>query len=155
MLPLDRLDRRILNILQADGRMTNAELAERVGLSASACLRRVKLLEDAGVIEGYRAMLKPSAVDCGTDVFVEITLESLGGERQASFERQVSAMPEVMECHLMAGDCDYLLRVVVGSTEDYERLHRDLSRLAGVSRIRSSFAMRRVVRKTALPLSDL
>ncbi len=154
MIPLDRLDRRILNMLQADGRITNAELADRVGLSASACLRRVKILEEAGVIEGYRAMVKPGAVGCSTDVFVEITLESLGGERQNSFERQVAAMPEVMECHLMAGDCDYLLRVVVGSTEDYERLHRDMSRLAGVSRIRSSFAMRRVCRKTVLPISE-
>ncbi|HEB96896.1 MAG TPA: Lrp/AsnC family transcriptional regulator [Sedimenticola thiotaurini] len=150
---LDRTDRRILNLLQRDGRMTNAELAGRVNLSASACLRRVQRLEQSGVIDRYVLLVRQEAVGKPTSVFVEISLDSQSDESLDAFERAVADCPEIMECFLMAGDSDYLLRLVVADARDYERIHRQhLSRFPHVARIRSNFALRTVCRKTALVL---
>ena len=153
MVELDRIDRQILAQLQADGRMSNADLAERIHLSPSACLRRVKHLEDAGLIEGYCMLLNQQAIGKPTNVFVEISLKSQSEAMFAAFERAVAACPAIMECYLMAGDADYLVRVIAADVADYERVHRDhLSRLPGVARLRSSFALRTVCHKTVLPL---
>lgn len=152
---LDAKDRRILAILQEDGRITNAELAERVNLSPSACLRRVQILEEAGVIDRYVALLRPTGVGRADTVFVEVSLDSQSDAALDTFERAVGACPEVMECCLMAGDTDYLLKLTVADSNDYERLHRQvLSRLPGVARIRSRFAIREVFRKTAYPVEE-
>ena len=146
---LDRLDRAILHRLQADGRMTNSQLADEVHLSASACLRRVRRLEDVGVISGYVALVDPASVGRPTTVFVEIHLESQREDLLEEFEVAVGAIPEVMGCHLMAGDADYLLRLSVGGVADYERVHTaHLARLPGVLRVRTSFALRSVWDRT-------
>jgi len=150
---LDATDRRILGALQREGRITNAELAERVSLSPSACHRRVARLEDDGVITGYAAMLDPRAVGRRSTVFVEITLSGQSDEILAAFESEVALIPDVLECHLMAGTADYLLKVVARDTEDFARIHRrHLARLPGVAQMHSSFALRRVVSTVALPL---
>jgi Lrp/AsnC family leucine-responsive transcriptional regulator len=148
---LDRTDRKILALLQADGRMTNAALAERINLSPSACLRRVERLEQAGVIAGYVALVRQEAVGRPTSIFVEVALKTQSEESLKAFERAVRACPDVMECYLMSGDYDYLIRVVAADTQDYERIHKQhLTRLPGVARIRSSFALRAICKKTAL-----
>lgn len=145
---LDRIDRRLLTLLQADGRLSNAELAQHVGLSASACLRRVQRLEREGVIEGYGAVLNAAALGRPETVFIEITLHSQSEAALDAFERAAAASADILECHLMAGDYDYLLRVAVSGTADYERLHRQqLAAFPHVARIRSHFALRRVLRK--------
>lgn len=150
---LDATDRRILAVLQREGRITNADLAERVHLSPSACHRRMARLEAAGVIAGYAAMLDPRAVGRRSTVFVEITLSGQSDELLAAFERAVALVPDVLECHLMAGTADYLLKVVARDTEDFARIHRrHLARLPGVAQMHSSFALRTVVSSTALPL---
>jgi Lrp/AsnC family leucine-responsive transcriptional regulator len=130
--------------------MTNAELADRVHLSPSACLRRVRRLEEEGVVVGYVMLVDPVAIGRGSTVYVEITLTSQSDEALEAFERAVAEHPEIMECHLMAGEADYLLRVAVGGTQDYERVHRHcVTRLPGVARARSSFVLRTVCRHTA------
>jgi Lrp/AsnC family leucine-responsive transcriptional regulator len=150
---LDAIDLRILGVLQREGRITNAELAERIHLSASACHRRVARLEADGVIGGYAAMLDPRAVGRRSTVFVEITLSGQSDELLEAFEREVALIPDVLECHLMAGTADYLLKVVARDTEDFARIHRrHLARLPGVAQMHSSFALRTVVTTTALPL---
>ncbi|WP_395543054.1 Lrp/AsnC family transcriptional regulator [Neotabrizicola sp. sgz301269] len=150
---LDATDRRILAALQNDGRMTNADLAERVNLSPSACHRRVQRLEEEGFIAGYVALLDPRRMGLQTTVFVEITLESQAEDLLDAFEQQVARVPEVLECHLTAGTADYLLKVAVGDTEDFARLHRRfLSRLPGVAKMQSSFSLKTVVKTTALPV---
>ncbi|PVB61705.1 Lrp/AsnC family transcriptional regulator [Labrenzia sp. 011] len=150
---LDRLDRKILNVLQSDGRIANADLAEQVGLSASACLRRMRALEEAGIIEKYVALLDQRMLGRRMDVFVEISLTSQSRETLESFERAVARSGEIMECFLMAGDADYVLRLTAEDPVDFERIHRDhLARLPGVLRMKSSFAIRPVVRRTAIPL---
>lgn len=150
---LDATDLRILGVLQRAGRITNAELAERVNLSASACHRRVARLEAEGVIAGYAAMVDPRAVGRRSTVFVEITLSGQSDELLEAFERAVARIPDVLECHLMAGTADYLLKVVARDTEDFARIHRrHLARLPGVAQMQSSFALRTVVQTTALPL---
>lgn len=152
----DRIDRHILKELQSDGRIANSDLAEKVGLSASACLRRVRALEDAGVIERYVALLDPSKIRRNLVIFVEISLNSQASDVLARFEEAVARSPEIMECHLMAGDADYLLRIAAADPADFERIHRDhLTRLPGVSRMRSSFAIRTVARTTAFVLPTL
>lgn len=153
MIEFDRTDRQILALLQRDGRMSNADLAERIHLSPSACLRRVKRLEDEGLIEGYRMLLNQQAIGKPTNVFVEISLTGQSEEMLDAFERAVVECPDIMECYLMAGNADYLVRVIAADVADYERVHRNhLSRLPGVARLRSSFALRTVCHKTALPL---
>lgn len=153
MIEFDRTDRQILRLLQSDGRMSNADVAERVHLSPSACLRRIKRMEEEGLIEGYRMLLNQQAIGKPTNVFVEISLKSQNEEMLDAFERAVIQCPDIMECYLMAGDADYVVRVIATDVADYERIHRTyLSRLPGVARLRSSFALRTVCHKTALPL---
>jgi DNA-binding Lrp family transcriptional regulator len=150
---LDRLDRRLLAKLQDNGRVSNAELAQEVGLSQSACLRRVQGLERSGVIEGYGALLNHAALGKPETVFIEITLSSQSEQALDAFERAAAASPDILECHLMAGDYDYLLRVSVADAADYERLHRkQLAAFPFVARIRTSFALRKVSRRRGLPL---
>ncbi|MFP5322580.1 MAG: Lrp/AsnC family transcriptional regulator [Acidimicrobiia bacterium] len=147
---LDATNRAILNVLQEDGRISNAALAARVNLSPSACLRRVRRLEESGVIARYVALLDPVVLGRATDVFVEISLESQAEEVLDAFEAVVADAPEVMSCHLMAGTSDYLVHVVVADVGDYERLHRThLAKLPGVTTIHSSFAIRAVHSGTA------
>jgi Lrp/AsnC family leucine-responsive transcriptional regulator len=150
-LILDATDRRILSVLQKDGRITNAELSERVNLSPSACHRRVQQLEDAGIIAAYVALLDARRMGKPTTVFVEITLQSQAEELLDAFEREVARVPDVLECHLMAGTADYLIKIMAEDTEDFARIHRQhLSRLPGVRQMQSSFALRTVVKTTAL-----
>jgi len=152
-IPLDALDRKILAALQAEGRISNADLAEKVALSASACHRRVRRLEEEGVIEGYAALLNPRAVGRRATVFVEITLGSQSDEVLEAFEEGVARIPDVVECHLMAGSADYILKVVAADTDDFARIHRQyLARLPGVSQMHSSFALRKVFTSSALPV---
>lgn len=150
---LDEIDRRILRSLQKDGRLTNAQLSERVHLSPSACHRRVQAMEKAGYIMDYVALLDSRKVDRPTTVFVEITLSGQADEVLDAFEREVARIPDVLECHLMAGAADYLLKVVVFDTEHFAQIHRrHLSRLPGVAQMHSSFALRTVFKTTAIPV---
>ena len=154
MTGFDKIDLSILSALQDDGRITNQDLAERVNLSASACLRRVRRLEDDGVIDGYGARLNPAAVGRGSSIFIEITLDGQTEAILDAFEAAIAEVPDVMECYLMAGQADYLVRVAVSSAEDYERLHKTyLSRLPGVARIRSMFTMRTVCKRTGFAIN--
>jgi len=153
MIDLDATDRKILNLLQHDGRMTNAQLAEQVNLSQSACHRRVARLEEEGVIAGYAMLVNLEKIGLGTSVIVEVSLDSQAEEFLRNFENAVRKVPAVMECYLMAGDADYVVRVAVAGVQDYERIHKDcLSRLPHVARIRSIFAMRTVYKSTAVEL---
>lgn len=153
MQPIDDTDRRILRQLQKNGRMTNSELADLVHLSASACHRRMQRLERDGIIKNYVALLDARKVDRPTTVFVEITLSGQANDVLDAFEREVALIPDVLECHLMAGTADYLLKIVARDTEDFARIHRRyLTRLPGVSQMHSSFALRTVFKSTALPV---
>lgn len=150
---MDKLDHRILTELQRDGRLSNVELAGRVHLSESATLRRVRALEEAGVIQGYVALLNAQRTGFPINVFVTITLQRQDQHDLQRFEAAVREVPEVMECYLMTGVADYLLRVSCRDTEDFERLHsQHLTRLPGVARVQSSFALRVVRRTTELPI---
>lgn len=150
---LDETDAAILRMLQRQGRMTHAELSERVNLSPSACHRRVQRLESAGVIRDYVALLNPRAVGRVTTVFVEIKLQGQSDEILDAFEKAVARVPDVLECHLMAGTADYMLKVVARDSEDFARIHRQhLSRLPGVAQMQSSFALKTVFKTTALPV---
>ena len=152
-MKLDRTDRTILAELQRDGRLTNRELAEKVHLSESACLRRVRSLEEAGVIDRYAALVSQTKVGLPGNVFVSITLNRQEQADLAAFEEAVRRVPEVMECYLMTGQQDYLLRVVVTDPADFERLHsQHLTRLPGVARVQSSFALRTVRKSAELPV---
>jgi Lrp/AsnC family leucine-responsive transcriptional regulator len=152
-MKLDRFDRAILQVLQHEGRIPNSTLAERVNLSESACLRRVRQLEEAGLIEGYTALINQQKAGFPVNVFVNITLERQDETDLRKFEEAVRKIPEVMECYLMTGDYDYVLRVVVADTADFERLHsRHLTRLPGVARVHSSFALRTVQKSRELPI---
>jgi Lrp/AsnC family leucine-responsive transcriptional regulator len=150
---LDAIDRAILAVLQREGRLPNSELAERVHLSPSACHRRVARLEQGGVIRGYAALLDPQAAGRRSTVFVEITLQGQTTETLEAFERAAALLPEVLECHLMAGSADYLLKVAAKDPEDFARIHREaLARLPGVAQMQSSFSLKVVRSTTALPL---
>ena len=151
-MDLDRYDRAILKVLQQDARITNAALAEKVSLSESACLRRVRALEESGLIEGYTAVPNQQKAGYPVNVFVSITLDRQAQAGLEAFETAARKIPEVMECYLMTGDYDYLLRVVVADLGDFERLHQALTRLPSVARVHSSFAVRTVTRATALPM---
>jgi len=152
-LNIDRIDRAILHELQLDGRLSNVVLASRVNLSESACLRRVRNLEEIGVISGYAMMVDQPKAGYPSTVFVQISLERQQREDLEKFERAVAKVPEVMECYLMTGDADFLLRVVAADAADFERLHSNhLTRLPGVTRVHSSFSLRTVVKKTELPI---
>jgi Lrp/AsnC family transcriptional regulator, leucine-responsive regulatory protein len=152
-MKLDRFDRAILQALQLEGRITNSVLAERVNLSESASLRRVRSLEESGLIEGYTAIVNQQKAGCPVNVFVNITLDRQDETDLRKFEDTVRKIPEVMECYLMTGDYDYLVRVVVADTADFERLHsKHLTRLPGVARVHSSFALRTVQKARELPI---
>jgi Lrp/AsnC family leucine-responsive transcriptional regulator len=152
-MQLDATDRRILKVLQREGRISNADLAERVALSPSACHRRVHRLESDGYIASYVAILDARKIGKPTTVYVEIKLNSQSDDVLDAFEKGVSRIPNVLECHLMAGNADFLLKLVVEDTEDFARIHRQyLARLPGVAQMQSSFALRTVVKTTALDL---
>jgi Lrp/AsnC family leucine-responsive transcriptional regulator len=151
---LDAYDRRILEVLQAEGRISNQDLADRIGLSPSPCLRRVRALEEAGIIEGYRALLNAKALGLNLIAFVNISMDRHTPERFENFDAQVAAMPEVLECSLITGrDADYQLKVIVRDMDAYQDLllHR-LTRIEGVSGVHSSFVLRQVLERTALPV---
>ena len=153
-VPLDRTDLRILAELQRDARISNVALAAAVGLSPSPCLARVRALEAAGVIARYAALLDAQAVGLEVNVFIQVALERQVEPLLDRFEHAVRERPEVMECYLMTGDADYLLRVVVPDVRALERFIVDvLSRLPGVGSIKSSFALKQVKYDTSLPLS--
>ena len=150
---IDRYDRAILKSLQRDGRMSNVQLAAAVNLSESACLRRVRALEESGMIDRYVALVSQAAAGWPGNVLVHIGLHREEERELAAFEEAVRDIPEVMECYLMTGEFDYLLRVVVADMADFERLHKEaLTRLPGVARVNSSVAIRTVQKKTELPL---
>ena len=148
---LDATDRRILGVLQKEGRITNADLSDRVNLSPSACHRRVQRLEDDGFIAAYVALLDTRKMGRPTTVYVEITLQGQADDLLDAFEQAVARVPDILECHLMAGTADYLIKIMAEDTEDFARIHRQfLSRLPGVRQMQSSFALRTVVKTTAL-----
>ena len=152
-MPLDSYDKAILNALQKDGRISNKSLAELVNLSESACLRRVRALEEEGMIDRYVALVSQAKAGLPGDVWVNIGLQREEERELAAFEEAVRSIPEVMECFLMTGEFDYLLRVVVSDMADFERIHKQaLTRLPGVARVNSSVAIRTVQKKTELPL---
>lgn len=153
-MDFDDIDSAILRELQADGRMTSADLADRVGLSPTSASRRVRRLEDAGVIDKYVMLLDPLAIGRSVSVFVEMSLDSQAEELLDEFEAAIALTPEVMSCHLMAGDADYLVHVVCVDVADYERIHRQhLASLPHVARLRSSFAIRQVCARTDFDVS--
>ncbi len=140
---MDAIDKKILRTLAKHGRLSNAELAEKVGLSASPCWTRVKRLEQAGVIQGYAALLNQAALGLPDTVFLEVMMERHDEEQLRRFEAAVKDIPEILECHLVTGEYDYVIKAAVGGTMGYERLLRDkLYRLPGVRHTRSSFALR-------------
>ena len=149
----DAIDRRILRHLQEDGRLTNAELAERVGLSPSPCLRRVRQLELGGVLKRYVALIDPERVGLDITAFVRVALERQDATALNAFEAAIVDWPEVLECYLMTGEADYQLRVMSRTLADYETFMRDrLARAPGVAKIQSSLAFRPVLSRTQLPL---
>ncbi|WP_226015821.1 Lrp/AsnC family transcriptional regulator [Novosphingobium sp. FKTRR1] len=150
---MDRTDRNLLAALQRDSSRPIAELAEAVSLSTSACHRRVKALEEQGAIAGYAARLDPRRLGLAMEVFVEITLNSQSREAMDRFERAVGDFDDILECHLMSGSADYLLRVAAADLVHYDSIHRDcLARLPGVSAMRSSFSLRQIKRMTGYPV---
>jgi len=160
---IDKFDRAILSALQNDGRISNVDLAGLVSLSESACLRRVRRLEEKGFIEKYTALLNQRQAGLAGNIFVQIALHREGQSELAAFEAAVQNLPEVMECYLMTGEFDYLLRVVVSDMAlrvvvsdmaDFERVHKEsITRLPGVARVNSSVAIRTVRKTTELPLA--
>jgi Lrp/AsnC family leucine-responsive transcriptional regulator len=154
-MTLDEIDRRILGVLQENARIANVELANRVGVSASPCWRRVRELEESGAIARYVTLVDPAALGLNVSVFVLVTLEKQVEGALEVFEKAIQARPEVMECYLMTGDADYHLRVVVADLVAYERfLMEHLTRVPGIANIRSSFALKQVKYTTALPLDE-
>lgn len=154
-MELDGIDLRILGVLQETARISNVDLAAKVGLSPSPCLRRVRELEQQGVIRGHVTLVDPAAVGLPVSVVVQVTLERQIEAALETFEEAVMQRPEVMECYLMTGDADYMLRVVVPDLEAFQRFLMDhLTRVPGVASIKSSFALRQVKYRTALPLEE-
>ena len=152
-ISLDAIDRRILAILQENARVSNVELAESVGVSASPCWRRVRELERTGVISRYVTLVDPAALGLPVSVFIQVSLEKQVESALEIFENAILQRPEVMECYLMTGDADYMLRVVVADLEAYERFLMDhLTRVPAVANIRSSFALKQVKYRTVLPV---
>ncbi len=151
-IDLDALDRSILKKLQQNGRLSNVQLAAEVGLSESACLRRVRILEEGGIIDRYVMLINQSAIGRPNNVFVRVTLDGQQREALERFEGEISRVVEVMECYLMAGDFDYLLRVITRDNADYVRVHNKLTSLPGVMRVQSSFALKTVLGRTEIPV---
>lgn len=154
MPKLDRYDRRILELLQEDGRISNQDLADRIGLSPSPCLRRVRALEDSGIIAGYRALLDAGRLGLDLTAILSISMDRHTPERFAAFDAAVGALPEVLECLLVTGrDADYQLKVVVQDMAAYQDLLLNkITRIEGVTGVHSSFVLRRVLERTALPI---
>nr|WP_160620788.1 Lrp/AsnC family transcriptional regulator [Mixta intestinalis] len=153
MIKMDELDFRILRELQKDGRIPNNVLAEKVGLSPSPCLRRVKQLEESGAIARYVAILNPVAMGLDMTVFVRVWLRSQDAETVDNFARKVSALPQVVECHLMVGDCDFLLRVVAADLNAYRQFQIDhLARISGVQSLKTELPMQTIKQTSELPL---
>lgn len=151
---LDRIDYRILHYIQNDARMTNAELADHVGLSPSPCLRRVRALERAGIIKRYVGIVDAAAVGLPISAFVSVSLHSQDRAGLEAFQSRVRTYVEVMECYLMTGTSDFLMRVVVPDLQSYERFTDKLTRIPGIGNIQTSFALKPVVYKTELPLEE-
>ena len=152
---LDHIDIAILDRLQADARLSNVELAKAVNLTPTPCFNRVKALEAAGLIRSHVTLLDPEVLGLRLNVFIQVSLEKQREDALSEFERAVSSRPEVMECYLMTGDSDYLLRVVVADIRELERfIVTSLSKIPGISNIRSSIALKQVRYKTALPLPE-
>ena len=152
-MKLDKIDRRILLALQRDGRLQNVELAKRVGLSPSPCLRRVRLLEEAGIIERYVALLSASKIGMGLTVFVRVWLTGQDADTVDRFTESVEKLPQVVECHLMAGDCDFLLRVVASDLDAYRQFQIEhLTRIKGVQSVKTEIPMQKIKLSTELPL---
>ena len=155
-LKLDSIDQNILTALQENARLSNVDLARKVGLSPSPCLRRVRALEDAGVIMRYATLVDQAAVGLPMSVFVSVSLERQVEEGLETFEATIKQRPEVMECYLMTGTSDYLLRIVVADLAAYETfLKEHLTRIQGVRSIESSFALKQVAYRTALPMHEV
>jgi Lrp/AsnC family leucine-responsive transcriptional regulator len=155
-MKLDAIDRRILAALQRDARISNVELADAVGLSPSPCLRRVRMLEEAGVIEGYHAGIDRSAIGLGLTVFIAIKVERHHDEEATAFREAVVRLPQVVSCHLVSGESDFLLQVVLPDLAAYERLLLDvLLKLPAVKDIRSNFAIQTVKGRAPLPLDHI
>ena len=154
-MTLDRIDRQILEILQSDGRIANQDLADRVGLSPSPCLRRVKALEESGLIVGYHALLDARKLGLTLMALVHISMDQHTPERFANFEASVSVLPEVLECLLITGqDADYQLKVAIRDMDHYQSLLLEkITRITGVTGVHSSFVLRKVLAKTALPVA--
>ena len=153
IINLDCIDYGILHHLQNDGRIANTELAERIGLSPSPCLRRVKALEQQGVIKRYVAIVDSNAVGFGISAFVSVSLDTQEKPALDEFQSQIVTYPEVMECYLMTGTSDYLLRVVLPDLESYERfLMEKLTKISVIANIQTSFALKPLVQRTELPL---
>jgi Lrp/AsnC family transcriptional regulator, leucine-responsive regulatory protein len=153
---LTDLDTRILDLLQRDARLSNITLAKRVGLSPSACLRRVRTLEERGLIRRYVTLLDSQQLGLGVSVFIQVSLERKDETSLKRFERVMTQRPEVMECYLMTGDSDYLLRVVVPNVAAFERFLMDyLTKIPGIVMIKSSFTLKQVKYTTALPLDAI
>ena len=150
---IDDRDRAILRELMREGRLSNVELSEKVHLSPSACLRRVRILEESGLIAGYVMLLDPIAAGLAGAAYVSVTLDQQGRATLDRFEADVRRHPEIIECYLLAGAADYLLRVAFRDARDFERIHTDiLTHLPGVSRVQSTLALRTVKKTTALPI---
>ena len=151
---MDRIDQRLLTSLQEDSRQSISELAEQVSLSQSACHRRIKQLEDKGIIQGYGARVDGKKLGYAIEFFIEVSLESQHEEALTRFETSVKAIPEILECFLMTGESDYILRIAAKDTDDYERFYREtLGKMPGVSRIQSSLVLRTISRRTGYVLS--
>jgi Lrp/AsnC family leucine-responsive transcriptional regulator len=155
-MTLDRYDRQILALLQENGRLSNQELADTIGLSPSPCLRRVRALEESGLILGYRALLDAKKLGLNLMALLHISMDQHTPERFAYFEQQVARLPEVVECLLITGQtADYQLKVMVGDMDAYQiLLLNKITRIEGVTGVQTSFVLRRVLDKTALPLPD-
>lgn len=156
-MELDRYDRQILRLLQEDGHISNQDLADRIGLSPSPCLRRVRALEESGIIVGYRALLDAKALGLSLMALIHISMDQHTPERFNNFESQISKIPEVMECLLITGQAaDYQLKVVVKDMDAYQELLLNrITRIKGVTGVHSSFVLRRVVDKTELPVAEI
>jgi Lrp/AsnC family leucine-responsive transcriptional regulator len=148
---IDKTDIKLLQAVQRDGRQTLAQLSEQCATSPSSAARRLKRLEEQGVISGYAASVSPKALGFGQDIFVEVTLSGQDGNSMTEFESAILGVNQVLSCWLMSGEFDYLVRVVARDASDYERLHRHLSLLPGVQRLRSSFALRQVLWRQIQP----
>lgn len=154
IMELDRYDRQILDLLQQDGRISNQELADRISLSPSSCLRRLRALEESGLIRGYRALLDARKLGLSLMALIHISMDRHTPERFAHFEGEIEKIPQVLECLLITGqDADYQLKVIVADMDGYQELllHR-ITRIPGVTGVHSSFVLRRVIDKTALPV---